>query len=223
VARMTPGAVRGVGVQGRRLLWVAGPPIANPEVGALPSARTQVQPARLPVNRRLGLGQPPDQDAPRLVRLSSAPAKPLSVRGIVRKGGAGGPRGGCNDGGATRSPNNVEDLFAHVTAMVRGVASPREPEASPNGLYFGGTAVKLHKHPASEELRTPPSARLNSHRLRPSTTSPNVVLRSSSVGVLNRGGGTATMRSWSEDRRWRGQGGGRTMRWPGAGTTRSTW
>jgi len=194
-----PGSGKGVGVQGRRLLWVAPPPLPTSDVGTLPSARAGANTARLPVNRRLRMSQDTAQDPPSILRLGSAPAKSACV-GAARTRGAGRAGGGAKGSGATRSPNNVEDLFAHVTAMVRGVASPREPAASPQGLYFGGTAVKLHP---AEELRTPPPARLHSHRQRPSTTSPKGLLRSSSVGVLNRSGGSATLRTWAEDRRAR--------------------
>lgn len=88
---------------------------------------------------------------------------------------------------AVRSPSNVEDLFAHVTAMVRGVAIDDGGGEGEDGRYLGSSPRKpCIPSPWSRQHAESPQSpkRVSSSPARPSTTSSAVLMNRAQSLVL---------------------------------------
>jgi hypothetical protein len=139
-------------------------------------------------------------------RLGTAPAKARRPTSLAAAGlavdAARGPRewrsspskkSAQSSPHAVRSPNNVEDLFAHVTAMVRGVAIGQDggddDEEDEVGRYLGSNSNKsclpLPSSPRGKHagFQQPPM-RVGSSPVRPSTTSATMLMNRSQSLVM---------------------------------------
>jgi hypothetical protein len=140
-------------------------------------------------------------------RLGTAPAKVRRPTSLAAAGlavdAARGPRewrskkSAQSSPHAVRSPNNVEDLFAHVTAMVRGVAigqdedEDEDQDEDEGGRYLGSNSNKpCLPSPSSSSTSgkyagfQQPPMRVGSSPVRPSTTSSAVLMNRSQSLVL---------------------------------------